>query len=63
MANSKNSILGQLSNYSRILMIVLVIPVVVSLVMMFVFSGRYYQSIDRMNTVAELKPVISEQIP
>lgn len=63
MANSKNSILGQLSNYSRILMIVLVIPVVVSLVMMFVFSGRYYRSIDRMNTVAELKPVISEQIP
>ena len=45
------------------LTVILVIPVVLSVVMMAVFAGRYGRSIGRMAEVAQLKPVIGEEIP
>ena len=59
----ERSIVGRINHMSRLLMVILVVPLVISLVMMLVFSGRYHRSIARMETIASLKPVIAEEIP
>ncbi|MBQ8073406.1 MAG: sensor histidine kinase [Clostridia bacterium] len=57
------SIVGRINRMSRMMLAILVTPLVVSLVMMLVFSGRYHQSISRMETIARLKPVVAADIP
>ena len=59
----RNSIIGRINQMSRTLLLVLGIPTLISLVLMLVFMQQYDQSIQRMGTIAELKPVIAEDIP
>ena len=59
----RQSIVGQINNMSRQVMTVLVIPVVISLILMLIFAGEYNRAIERMGTIAALKPVIGEDIP
>lgn len=59
----EDSLAGRLRDMSTVLMVILVIPVIISLTMTLVFSGRYYRSVERMDRIAALKPTISEEIP
>ena len=59
----RQSIAGRIRQMSRRAMLLLIVPVIVSLTLMLVFSGRYARSMERMGTIAALKPVISEEIP
>ena len=62
-SNGKRSILGRIKQSSRTLLLILMTPALVSLVMMLVFSEQYSQSIQRMEAIASLKPVIADEIP
>ena len=62
-SRSNRSIVGRINSLTRKLMVVLAIPVALSLIMMLYFSGQYAGSIQRMEKVASLKPVIGEEIP
>ena len=59
----ERSIIGRINHMSRMLMIILVFPLTISLALMLVYSGRYHQSIERMETIASLKPLIADEIP
>ena len=59
----ERSIVGRINLMSRLLLALLVTPLIVSLALMLTFSGRYHQSIERMETIASLKPVVAEAIP
>lgn len=58
-----DSLVGRVRYMSSVLMVILVIPVVISLAMTLIFSGRYYKSVERMNRIAALKPVVADEIP
>ena len=59
----ETSIMGQISNLSHRLVFFLVVPIVISLVLMLFYAAKYHNSIDRMETVANLKTVVAEDIP
>lgn len=59
----EKSILGQISDLSHRLVFMLVIPIIISLILMLFYAGKYHNSIDRMKTVADLKTVVTEEIP
>jgi len=59
----EKSIIGKIDNMSQKLVVMLVIPVFASLVLMLVYAGRYHNAIKRMETIASLKTVVSEEIP
>jgi len=65
MAKQKwnQSIVGRIRGMGRRIVAALIVPVIVSLTLMLVFAGRYSRSVERMGTIAALKPVISEEIP
>ena len=63
LRTKSQSIVGRIDKMSRMLTVMLVVPVVISLVLMLLFSDRYYRSIERMSAIASLKPEISEVIP
>ena len=65
MARQKwqQSIAGHIGAMTRQVMILLILPVIVSLSLMLGFSWRYSRSMERMNAIAALKPMISEEIP
>ena len=65
MARQKwqQSIAGHIGAMSRQVMVLLILPVIVSLSLMLVFSWRYSQSMARMGAIASLRPMISEDIP
>lgn len=60
---NEESLAGRVKHMSRILTVILVIPVAVSLTMTVLVADRYYRSVERMNRIAALKPVIAEEIP
>ena len=60
---SENSISGRVDRSTRFLTIVLAIPAVISLVMMLLYASWYQASLLRMETVADLKPMVSTHIP
>ena len=41
----------------------LVVPIVLSLVLMLVYAGKYHNSIERMETIANLKTIVASDIP
>ena len=45
------------------IILALIVPVVVSLAMMLVFAGRYSRSLERMEAIAALKPMVTDAIP
>ncbi len=57
------SLVGRISTMAWNLMILLGVPVVLSLCIMLFFSMRYNESIQRMETIASLKPLIGVDIP
>ena len=59
----EKSILGQISDLSHRLVLVLVIPIIISLVLMLLYAWRYHSSIIRMETIASLKNTVVEVIP
>ncbi len=59
----EKSILGQISNLSHRLVFVLVIPIIISLALMLIYAQRYHSSIIRMETIANLKTAVVEEIP
>ena len=59
----EKSIIGQIGELSHKLVLLLVIPIIVSLLLMLFYSVKYHNAIDRMETVANLKTVVSEEIP
>ena len=59
----EKSIIGKIDSMSQKLVIILVIPVFASLVLMLIYAGRYHNAIRRMETIAGLKTVVSEEIP
>lgn len=59
----EKSIVGKIDTMSQKLVILLVIPVILSLVLMLLYAGRYHSAIKRMETIANLKHVVSSDIP
>ena len=59
----EKSIIGKIDTMSQKLVILLVIPVILSLVLMLLYAGRYHNAIKRMETIANLKHVVSSDIP
>ncbi len=59
----EKSILGQISDLSHRLVLVLVIPIIISLVLMLFYAWKYHSSIFRMDTIAGLKDTVVEVIP
>ena len=59
----EKSILGQITNLSHKLVLMLVVPIIISLILMLFYAAKYHNSIDRMETVASLKTVVTEEIP
>ena len=59
----RESIIGQLSRTTRGMAIVLMLPVLFSLVMLFLTAMRYQAAMSRMETAAELKPAVGTQLP
>ena len=59
----EKSILGSISDLSNRLVLMLVFPIIISLVLMLFYAGKYHSSIVRMETIASLKTVVAEEIP
>ncbi len=59
----EKSIIGKVDRMSQKLVFMLVFPIFVSLVLMLVYAGRYHNAIKRMETIANLKTVVSKEIP
>ncbi len=62
-AHKIGSFAGLINSMFRKLIALLVIPVIISLIMMMMFTARYSASIRRMETIASLQPLIGEEIP
>lgn len=63
LVRHEDSLVGRVRDMSSVLMIILVIPAILSLAMTLMFSGRYYRSVERMDRIAALKPVVADEIP
>ncbi len=65
MGNVKKekSILGQIGNMGNRLVFMLVIPIIISLGLMVFYAGKYHNTISRMETIANLKVIVTEEIP
>lgn len=59
----RKSIIGQLGRMTRTIAVVLLIPVLMSLAMMFITTTRFQSVISRMETAAGLKPAVSTELP
>ena len=59
----EKSIVGRIDRMSHTLVFILVLPIFISLVLMLVYSGRYHNAIKRMEKIASLKTVVSDDIP
>ncbi|MBR6019133.1 MAG: sensor histidine kinase [Lachnospiraceae bacterium] len=59
----EKSILGQISNLSYRLVMMLVVPIIISLILMLFYAEKYHNSIDRMETAANLQTIVKEEIP
>ncbi|MBR3526006.1 MAG: hypothetical protein IKO11_09170, partial [Lachnospiraceae bacterium] len=62
-AGKEKSIIGRINDMSHRLMVMLLAPIVLSLVLMLFYAGKYDQAIIRMETIASLKTVVAEEIP
>lgn len=59
----ENSILGQISNLSHRLVLLLVVPIIISLVLMLFYAAKYHNAIERMETATQLQTIVKDQIP
>ena len=59
----EKSILGRINDLSHRLVLMLVFPIIISLVLMLFYAWKYHSSIVRMGTIANLKTLVTEEIP
>ena len=59
----EKSILGQINDLSHRMVLLLVIPIVISLLLMLFYAQKYHSSSRRMETIANLKKTVTEEIP
>ena len=59
----EKSILGVINDLGHRLVLILVSPIIISLVLMLFYAYKYHSSIVRMETIADLKTRVSEDIP
>ena len=59
----EKSILGRINQLGNRLVLMLVVPIVMSLVLMLIYAGKYHSSIKRMETIANLKTTVVSEIP
>ena len=59
----EKSILGQISQLSHRLVLMLVVPIIISLFLMLFYAYHYHNSIVRMETIANLKTIVTQDIP
>ena len=57
------SFVDRINSLVRRTVLLLIIPVVISLLLLLVFSERYSRSMERIGTIAALKPQVSEELP
>ena len=57
------SILGRINELSHRLVMMLVLPIIISLLLMLFYAWEYHSSIVRMETIANLKTLVAEEIP
>ncbi len=62
-SGKEKSIIGRINDMSHRLMVMLLAPIILSLVLMLFYAGKYDQAIIRMETIASLKTVVAEEIP
>ena len=60
---TEQSIIGRINDMSHKLVVMLVIPIIISLLLMIFYATQYHSSIVRMETIANLKKVVEEDIP
>ncbi len=61
--SKEKSILGQINDMSHRLVMMLVFPIIISLLLMLFYAWKYHSSFARMETIASLKTVVSDDIP
>ena len=59
----EKSILGRINDLSHRMVLMLVFPIIISLFLMLFYAWEYQSSILRMETIANLKTVVAEDIP
>lgn len=59
----EKSILGRINDLSHRLVLMLVFPIIISLLLMLFYAWKYHSSIVRMETIANLKTIVAEEIP
>ena len=59
----EKSILGRINDLSHRMVLMLVFPIIISLLLMLFYAYKYHSSIRRMETIADLKTVVAEDIP
>ncbi len=59
----EKSIIGRINDMSHKIVLILVIPIVFSLILMLFYASKYHSSIVRMETIANLKTVVEDEIP
>jgi len=59
----EKSILGRINDLSHKLVLMLVFPIIISLVLMLFYAWKYHSAITRMETIADLKTAVTEDIP
>ena len=57
------SLAGQIRFFTRLIMIILLIPAVTSLVVTAVYAVSFQRSVSMMGSVAALRPVVEDEIP
>ncbi|MBQ8136926.1 MAG: histidine kinase, partial [Clostridia bacterium] len=57
------SIVSRIKGMGWRIVLLLIVPVIVSVTLMLVFSIRYSLSMERMGAIAALKPIVSDEIP
>ena len=61
--NKEKSILGRINDLSHKMVLLLVFPIIISLLLMLFYAWKYHSAIVRMETIADLKTVVSQEIP
>ncbi|MCR5769489.1 MAG: histidine kinase [Lachnospiraceae bacterium] len=59
----EKSIIGRINDMSHKIVLILVIPIVFSLILMLFYASKYHSAIVRMETIANLKTVVEDEIP
>lgn len=59
----EKSIIGRINDMSHKIVLILVFPIIFSLILMLFYAGKYHSAIVRMETIANLKTVVEDEIP